>query len=294
MKKIVFSLNHEETLAQNVSARLPAELGITEVRRFPDGESYVRVLSDVGGMHAVIVCTLHQPNDKFIPLYFLCRTLKELGAFKITLVAPYLAYMRQDTRFKGGEAISSEYFAQLLSSFIDEIITVDPHLHRRDKMSEIYAIESNVLHTAGHIAQYIKNNIAMPLLIGPDSESEQWVSGVAQKAGAPFLILNKQRHGDERVEITVPDVKDYMDHVPVLVDDIISTAHTMMQAMAHLKRAGMKAPVCIGVHAVFARNAFEELKNSGAADIVTCNTISHPSNKIDISDLLVKALVHDK
>ena len=124
-------------------------------------------------------------------------------------------------------------------------------------------------------------------MVGPDSESEQWVSEVAKNAEAPFLVLEKIRHGDNDVEVSVPDVQNYKNHIPVLVDDIISTARTMIETVEHLKRAEMKPPVCIGVHAVFSGNAYQELIDSGTANIVTCNTIPHESNKIDISDLLV-------
>lgn len=125
-------------------------------------------------------------------------------------------------------------------------------------------------------------------MVGPDSESEQWVSEVASKANVPFIVLQKTRKGDKDVEVSIPHLENFMEHTPVLIDDIISTARTMMETVKHLKTAKMKAPVCIGVHAVFAGNAYEELLNEGAAKIITCNTIPHPSNQIDISDLLIK------
>ena len=125
-------------------------------------------------------------------------------------------------------------------------------------------------------------------MVGPDSESEQWVSEVAKNAEAPFMVLAKIRHGDKDVEVSVPNVENYKSHTPVLVDDIISSARTMIETVQHLNEAGMNSPICIGVHGVFGGNAYEELQNSGVEDIVTCNTIPHPSNKIDISDLLTE------
>jgi len=82
-------------------------------------------------------------------------------------------------------------------------------------------------------------------------------------------------------------VEKYKDHIPVLIDDIISTARTMIETIMHLKTAGMKSPVCIGVHAVFAGNSYEDLKNSGANRVITCNTIKHESNAIDISGMVI-------
>lgn len=288
MKVIVFSLPGNEIMGGKLAKRLGAETGEAIIHQFPDGESYVKLNSNVKGKCVILVCTLHEPNDKLLPLYFLSQTAKDLGANCTCLVTPYLAYMRQDKRFQPGEGVTSTYFGKLISSFADSLTTVDPHLHRRNSLSEVYQIPNKVIHAAAHISQWIKANIEKPVLIGPDSESVQWVSEVAKNAGAPFTILQKIRHSDRDVEVSIPDVENYKDHTPVLVDDIISTARTMIETVEHLKRAGMKPPVCIGVHAVFALNAYEELINSGVETIVTCNTIPHKTNKIDLSDILAE------
>lgn len=290
MNKIVFALPGNEHLSESITANINAEKGQLIIRNFPDGESYVRVINNVAGKEAILMCTLNNPDQKFLPLYFLAKSIKEQGAAKITLVSPYLSYMRQDKKFNAGEAVTSEYFATLISSFADELITVDPHLHRRNSMAEIYSIPCYTLHAADLISEYIRNEIKKPLLIGPDSESEQWVSKVAAKANAPFIILEKKRTGDKHVKISIPHTEKFKDHLPVLVDDIISTARTMIETIKHINHSGMKAPVCIGVHPVFAGNSYEDLKNSGVSQIVTCNTIEHKSNGIDISRLLSSAI----
>jgi ribose-phosphate pyrophosphokinase len=286
MSTIYFSLPGNEELTNTLAKKEQAEIGKAELRYFPDKETYVRVLSDVKQKHVVLVCTLHQPDDKLLPLYFLSQTVKTLGARSVNLIAPYLAYMRQDKVFNEGEGVTSTYFAKLLSGFADSMITIDPHLHRRSSLAEIYSIPTKVAHAADHISAWIINNIDKPVLIGPDAESEQWVADVANKAGAHFTVLKKIRHGDNDVEVSVPQVDEYKTYTPVLVDDIISTGRTMIETINHLKKAGMKAPVCIGVHAVFAGNAYYDIQQAGAASIITCNTIPHLSNQIDISDLL--------
>ena len=288
MRPIIFSLPGNELLAESITAGIRGEKGEFEIRQFPDGETYVRVLSDVKGKNVFIVCTLHQPDAKLLPLLFLCNLLKDLSAKLICLIAPYLSYMRQDKQFNPGEAVTSQYFAKLLSSLVDSLVTIDPHLHRRISMKEIYSIPCEVLHAAELISEWIKHNIPDAILIGPDSESEQWVSEVAKNAGVPFIVLQKVRHGDSDVEVSVPHVEKYKNHTPVLVDDIISTARTMIETVLHLKKAGMRSPVCIGVHAVFSGNAFGELKKSGISKIITCNTIPHTSNGIDITTLICK------
>ena len=128
------------------------------------------------------------------------------------------------------------------------------------------------------------------MLIGPDSESEQWVTAVAADAGAPFVVLEKTRRGDRDVEVSIPEVGKWRDRTPVLVDDIISTARTMIETVGHVRAAGLKSPVCIGIHAVFTDNAYVELKQAGAGEIVTCNTIGHDSNRINVSGLIASAV----
>lgn len=290
MKMIIFALPGNEDLSDKLAIHLKAEKGTATIRQFPDGESYVQIHSDVKGKCVVLVCTLDQPDAKMLPLYFLSNTAKALGAVCTCLVAPYLAYMRQDKQFHPGEGVTSAYFAKLISSFADTLTTVDPHLHRRSSLSEIYTVPNKLIHATSHISKWISANIKKPVLIGPDSESEQWVAVVAKEANAPFTILEKVRHGDRDVEVSIPDVANFKDHTPVLVDDIISTARTMIETVGHLKKAGMRPPVCVGVHAVLAGSAYSDLKNSGVEQIVTCNTIPHESNQIDLSDILAEEI----
>ena len=291
MKEIVFfSLPGNEMLTEKLAGKLNAEIGKAIVREFPDGETYIRILMDVKNKLVLLVCTLHKPNEKILPIYFLSQTLKTLGAKKVCLIAPYLAYMRQDKVFNPGEGVTSTYFGKFISEFIDCIITVDPHLHRINALSKIYQIPNKVIHVANEISKYIKEHIINPVLIGPDAESKQWVSVVAKNAEAPFIVLKKTRHSANDVEISIPNVTHYKNATPVLVDDIISTAGTMIETIHHLKNKGMKPPICIGIHAVFSGNAYQKLLDCGVDSIVTCNTIPHPTNDIDLSDILAKEI----
>ena len=286
MESIFFSLPSNESLTRSLAAKANAEIGSAIIRQFPDHETYIKVISDVREKRVILVCTLNHPDEKLLPLYFLSKTVKELGADSIYLVAPYLAYMRQDKRFQSGEGITSAYFASLLSSFADRLITIDPHLHRRSSLSEIYSIPTTAIHAADTISQWVKINIENPVLIGPDSESEQWVSAIAKKANAPYIILEKIRRSDIDVEVSVPQVAVYKGYTPVLIDDIISTARTMIETIGHLLRAGMSNPVCIGVHGIFAGTAYRDLLAAGVKEVITCNTIMHETNRIGIDDLL--------
>lgn len=291
MEKIFFAIPGNEELSKSLAEKCHAETGKVIIREFPDEETYVKIDSDVKDKQVIIVCTLNHPDKKLLPLYFLSQTVKELGAKSVCLVSPYLAYMRQDKRFYPGEGITSVYFAKLISSFADSLITIDPHLHRRSNLAEIYSISTKILHASTLISDWIKTNIDKPLLVGPDKESEQWVSEVSHNADAPFLILEKIRRGDEDVEVSVPDVEKFKIYTPVLIDDIISTAQTMISTIYHLKKAGMKDPVCIGVHGIFANNAFADLIHAGAKEVITTNTIIHNSNKIQIDKIIADAIL---
>lgn len=279
---VVFALPGNETLAAALAAPLDAAVGELATRRFPDGETYVRFITPVSGRRVVLACSLHHPDDKALPLLFAAATARELGATAVGLVAPYLGYMRQDKRFNDGEAVTSALFARLLSHHIDWLVTVDPHLHRWNSLAEIYSVPGTAIPAAPLLAEWIRDNVEQPVLIGPDAESEQWVSAVARIAGAPHVILEKVRRGDREVSVSIPDAGALRGRTPVLVDDIISTGRTMVAAVRHVVAQGLKPPVCIGVHAVFAGDADAALLAAGAGRVVTTNTIPHPSNGINV------------
>lgn len=260
------------------------------LRQFPDGETYIRVLDEVRGRDVAILCQLHQPDCRVLPLLLLADTLHDLGARRVGLIAPYLAYMRQDKRFNDGEGVSSHYFARLISQHMDWMLTVDPHLHRIHQLDEVYGIPARALTAVQPIADWIRENITKPLVIGPDSESEQWAARVAEAAGCPWEVLQKQRFSDRDVQVSLPHVENYLDRTPVLVDDIISTGKTMIQAAKHLTKAGMQGPVCIAVHGIFAQGALKEMQSNGLK-VVTSNSIADATNQIDLAPLLAQALL---
>jgi ribose-phosphate pyrophosphokinase len=290
MPPLLFNISCAEGLDRSLAKTLGAELGHVETKRFPDGESYVRFESDLSGRMVLLLCTLDHPDEKILPLLYAASTARDLGAVGVGFICPYLAYMRQDCRFHAGEAVTSEVFARLLSHHGDWLVTVDPHLHRRRDLSVIYSVPTRALHTAPLIAAWIREHVANPLLIGPDSESEQWVSAVAKTADAPFTVLEKIRHGDRDVEVSVPEISRWKDHTPILVDDIASTARTMIETVSHLRATGLAPPVCIAVHGLFAGTAFADLTNSGVKLIVTTNTVPHETNAIDVSGILAKGI----
>ncbi|OUS06273.1 phosphoribosylpyrophosphate synthetase [Rhodobacterales bacterium 52_120_T64] len=292
MKPVVFAFPDNEDIAQDLVAHLGAELGEMNVHRFPDGETVTRILTPVAGRKVILVCTLDRPDEKFLPLIFAAATLRDLGALEVGLIAPYLCYLRQDERFRDGEGITARYFAKALGQWIDWILTVDPHLHRINSLSDIYRVPSAVVHAAPAISGWIRENVSNPLVIGPDNESKQWVAAVADKAGAPYLVLEKTRFGDREVAISMPENISGSNYTPVLVDDIISTGKTMIKTVENLVTQGTPPPICIGIHAIFAETAYQDFQITGVTKLITTNSIQHPSNVIDLSTLIANSVKH--
>jgi ribose-phosphate pyrophosphokinase len=216
-----------------------------------------------------------------VPLLLLGEELRVRNAAKLTLAAPYMPYMRQDSEFREGEVISARALGRLLSATWDEIITVDPHLHRIGHLNEVFSVPTQLVCAAPAIARWIGDHIEQPLLVGPDEESEQWVRHVAEKLGCPWYLLHKERRGDCDVSVEVPDAIASRERTAVFVDDIISTGHTLAEARRELEKRGVEANTAIGIHGIFAEGAEETLKEAGFEQIVTSNTIPHDTNRID-------------
>lgn len=287
---VIFSLFGHDALVNLIKKTCHFHIGQIIQHQFPDDETGITIDSNVNGRTVIFVASLDRPNSKLIPLLFAAETARGLGASKIILIAPYLPYMRQDKVFEPGQGITSKYFARLISSYFDDLITLDPHLHRWHTLSSIYNIPSHVLHTTDNIAFWIQQHVKKPLLIGPDVESKQWVRSIAEQVNAPYLVLKKYRTGDDRVQISISNIEQYHDCIPVLVDDIISTGTTMIETLKHLTSLNMPSPICMGIHAVFAHEAYQLLLASGVKKVITCNTIPHVSNGIDISNNIIEVL----
>ncbi len=289
MSTLLIPMPGNSSLAEELRSCFPCQIVTPQLHRFPDDEVRVTLLGDFAGCDVQVLCSLDRPDDKMLPIVFIAELARELGARRVGLIAPYLAYMRQDIRFNPGEAISSRPFARLLSQTFDWILTVDPHLHRYKSLCEIYSIRTRVVHAAPALARWISANVPTPVLIGPDGESAQWVSEVANDCAAPYTVMRKVRRGDRTVDVEFVDEHKLTGRTPVLVDDIISSGQTMLSAIKALGRRSSVAPICVAVHGVFAANAYDELLRSGAS-VLSTNTIYHPSNAVSLASQIAVEL----
>jgi ribose-phosphate pyrophosphokinase len=279
-----------DDVAGRLGAVIDADTARTTVRRFPDGETYVRFDSAVEGRDVVILADLSRPDDKIIPVLWLAATARDLGAARVGLVAPYLPYMRQDARFEPGEGITSRYFATMVSAHIDWLVTVDPHLHRYRSLDELYPVPTRVVNAAPLLAEWIGKHIHAPLVVGPDAESQQWVDAVAATLGAPSVVLAKTRLNDREVRVSNAEMDAWRERTPVLVDDVISTGGTMIETARSMVKQGMPGPVCVAVHGIFVGEAHAELIAAGCRRVVTCNTVPNPTAEIDATALLAEGV----
>lgn len=287
MIPVVLALPENDDLGAALAAGLGAERGELVLRRFPDGETHVRVGTAIAGREVVLACSLHAPDIRTVPLLLAAATARDLGASRVGLVAPYLPYLRQDARFVPGEGITARYYPRILAGGFDWLVTVDPHLHRLPGLEAVYPLPVAVAHAAPAIATWLRTTLPDGVIVGPDAESAQWVADVTQRSGLPGIVLRKERRGDRMVSVSLPDLAPWAGRTPVLVDDIISTAQTMIAAVGQLRVQGSPPPVCVGIHAVLCDGALDDLRSAGAARVVTCNTIPHPTNAIDVRPALM-------
>ena len=290
MTTVVLPFPDDRALATAVATRLDARLGRLEWRHFPDGESLIAIDENIVDADVVLFTSLNDPDRKALPLRFAAQTARELGARRVGLVAPYLAYMRQDTRFHSGEAVSANAFAQFLGESVDWLVTVDPHLHRIPVLDNVFRIPTICVAAAPHLADWIRREVSSPVLIGPDSESAQWVADVALDAHAPYEVLHKSRRGDREVEVSLPHIERLRGYTPVLVDDIVSTGRTLVAAMEHLHALQLPPAVCVVIHPIFSGDAWAALQKAGAGRIVSTDSIAHPSNAISLAEPIAAAV----
>lgn len=290
----IIAMPGAEDLAEALAQQLGWPSVALDYRRFPDGESYLRLDADLAESVA-LVARLDEPDPKIPALLFAAELARERGATRLGLVSPYLPYMRQDKRFLPGEALTSASFAGWLSARFDWLLTVDPHLHRYTSLNQIYRLESCVLSAAGAISDWIAQHIERPVIIGPDEESAQWVEAVAAVHGLPHRVMRKTRHGDRDVCIEGSNLGGLDGHLPVLVDDIASSGHTLAEAARAIEAAGLPPPVCAVVHGLFDAQCLATLAEAGIERVICTDSVRTAQSEIELPALLapaVQRLIH--
>ena len=289
MSRLLLHFDDEQASA----ARLGAAAGIAthciDRHRFPDGELKLTLPASLPD-RVVLFRTLDQPNDKLVELLLAAQSARQLGAQHLTLVAAYLAYMRQDIAFNPGEVVSQRVVGRFLASLFDAVITVDPHLHRVATLDEAVPVaQAIVVSAAPLLADLIATRRPGALLVGPDEESAQWIAQAAARHGFDYAVCRKVRHGDRSVEVTLPDVAA-KDRAAVLLDDMASTGHTVARAAQALLAAGATSVDVAVTHALFADEALTTMRNAGVGEIWSTDCITHPTNAVAMAPALAEAV----
>ena len=289
MIDLLLAFDDECHLAEPLAAALDLPLREIERHAFPDGETRLRLPPQLPPRVALLR-GLQQPNDKLAELMILAPAARELGAVTLTLVCPYLAYMRQDMAFIPGEAVSQRHIGQALAGWFDAVITVDPHLHRVATMDEVLPGRRGLaLSAAPLLGAWAARHAQRPLLLGPDEEAAPWVRSAAQQQGLDHGTCIKQRSGDRDVRVALPEL-DFRGREVVLIDDVASTGRTLCVTAAALFERGAAAVDVAVTHALFVGDAVEQLARAGVRHVWSSDSVRHASNVVSLVPLLADAL----
>lgn len=292
-KMIVLGGSASIDLARKVAKELNGKHGELEVKRFPDGEKYVRVVDDVKDQDVVVVQSLYRnPDEYIIELLLLVDALRDLGASSITGVVPYLAYARQDARFKPGEAVSSLTIAKLFETVgMTAFMTVDTHLHRLEDVSKVFHIPAHNLSAMPLLGKYAVENLSpkKPVVVGPDQEAEPWAATVAKELDAEHTVFHKKRVSSTKVEIDTGDV-DFKGRDVIFADDIISTGGTIAESARACMKKGARRIFALCTHPVLADGAIERMKAAGVRKVIGTDTIPSSVSKVSVAPVIADGI----
>ena len=290
----IISGSYSDVLAIKTARILNIELIKLEVKKFPDGETYIRIPSPVEGKNIAVIQSMAQfPNENLIEYFLTVNTLKDLGAKKVIGVLPYFAYARQDERFKEGEAISLKVIAYLIEKAgTDALITVDMHRHRVFDLSDIFSIPVTDLSAVGELTRYMMRSYNMKnmAVIGPDAESEAWAKVAAKILNTDYYILSKQRFSGTEVKVSIKDQLDVEGRDVFIVDDIISTGGTIVNAMDILKEHGARDIYVACTHPLLVMHALARIYEKGAKVVIGTDTVNSPISFVSVSPVIAEEL----
>ena len=277
-------------LAERISRELGnAPFGIPFVKRFPDGELYLRVGGRVSGDDVVLVQSTRSDQD-LVELFLLEDAIREAGARRLFVVIPYFGYARQDRPFFPGEPVSARTIGRHIELEADAVVTVDLHSSETLKSFRRPAFEASGIPA---IARLLRER-PLDLLVSPDKGGIDRVRRMAELLDKPWMALEKRRIDSEHVELTLPkEVPIPLEgkHV-VIVDDVISTGGTIVEAAKLLKRQKVGAIQAACTHGLFLRDAFERIKAVCDA-LYSTDTLDNPAEKASVAPDIAQILLRD-
>ena len=277
-------------LSSMIAEIIGAKKAMVEYKNFPDGESYVRIAGSVKGEEVALVQTTYpQPDKRLVELLLLIDAIKDLGASRLKVIVPYMAYARQDTRFREGEAVSiSTLFKLIESAGCDEFYTVD--LHKEFTLSA-FKIKARNLYASDVISEYLKGlGLERPYILSPDKGALNIASRIGKALGVEFGNFEKTR---DRITgaITVTGEKvDAKSRDVVIVDDMISTGGTIANACKIVREGGARRVISVCSHPLLVSGAYERMKSAGLDEVLGTDTVDSEVSKISVAPLIAKEL----
>ena len=286
---LLLSFDDETALAAGLAQALGCQMFVVQRHVFPDGETRLRLPPTLPA-DVTLLRGLQQPNGKLTELLLAAAGARELGAQRLTLVSPYLAYMRQDMAFSPGEVVSQRHVGALLAAAFDRVLTVDPHLHRVPSLDAVLPGRCGlVVGAAPLLGRWIASQVPQALLLGPDEEAAQWVAVAAAASGLDHAVCVKQRHGDRDVAVALPSVP-VAGRAVVLLDDVASTGRTLVAAAQGALAAGAASVDVAITHALFVGDAESQVRAAGVRHVWSTDCVPHASNVVSVVPLLAQAL----
>jgi ribose-phosphate pyrophosphokinase len=277
-------------LGKLIAAELKVRVVPVEFKRFPDGESRIRLEGDVKGDDVIVVQTTGPPqNENLVQLFLLADTARDLGAKSITAVVPYFAYARQDKRFRPGECFSAKTIVTLLRTCgVGKIVTVNSH---NPVLLKTLSVPVEDLSAIGLLAEYFRKRGfegAFSLSMGKKGFDTAVEAG--KMLGGECDYVPTQRDvvtGNVTLEKKALAVKG---KVVVVFDDIVSSGGTMMKAVAYAKEQGARQVYSACVHALLTDEVREKILKAGADEVVGTDTVPNFVSKVSVAPLIVRAL----
>ena len=240
--------------------------------------------------NVIIVQSCYPQQDRrLIELFMMLDAAKDLGAKKLFAVVPYLAYARQDRRFREGETIGVNTVAKLIKSCgINTLLTVDIHEKESLKLFDINAINLSAMHEIG---KYLKElGLNRPYVVAPDKGASEYAKKVAEVLGTDYTFFVKTRDPKTgKVRASAKDIR-VRDHDVVIIDDIISTGGTVANVARILNDQGAKKVIAACTHALPLNGAQTKLKEAGIDEIVGTDAIESNVSRVTISNIFAEAL----
>ncbi len=273
---ITISSSSSLSLGKLIAEKLGSRSSEVARKRFPDGELYVRIDTDLADETAVLVGNTRTDQD-FMETLLLLEAAQGRHPDRIIVVIPYFGYARQHMRYRAGEPISSYAIGRAILDYADSIYCVEIHDERA--MAPFNGKIHNIK-ISSTLADFVAK-WKVDYVISPDDGGKDRADSVARIVGCESMALDKKRIDDTNVEIVNPDL-ELKGKRAVLVDDIISTGGTIMKASQMLVKNGLSWVSVAAIHGLFINQSAEKISGS-VSEVAVSNTIETPYSKIDVS-----------